>query len=545
MHPRTKAVLAAVLCAAAVGHAKTTVCTVTVNSSDERDAFKAALPADQYDFVELVEHGRPDWLASSCKRKVSCDVLVVSGHFAGTEFYSSKPQVNETLPVDELERVTCSDTCPDLFANLKEVYLFGCDTLKKDPVRSATPEIIRGLVKSGVPKAEAERFAQSLSERHSENARDRMRRVFPDVPVIYGFSSLAPYGRVAGPMLQGYFRSGAPESVGSGRVSSKLVSLFAPASMIATDGLRATDPNADYRAQSCRYYDDRLTQADKLRVAHSALGGTPIEMRMAFDRVEKLFGAVTPADRRDPSMAKALADLAADGPSRERYLAVVRDTEDPALRIRMIALARTAGWLTPQQQTAELELMIRDVLAGNALGFGEVELICGLNKERELDGALARVGNPGSGTARDAALACLGSPERRSRVIRAVSSANEGDVQIAQAYLRHRPITDDAELRAMTDGIVKMKVPGAQVRALEVLARHRVADIAILDELARLFAATRSHAVQGAIAEIFIRSNSTAASMPKLALVLREHRIRAPGASQDLVSLLLARLSGA
>ena len=185
------AILTALLAGSVAHAAKTTVCTVTVNSPDERDAFRAALPAGQYDFVELVEHGRPDWLASSCHRKIACDVLIVSGHFAGTEFYSSKPQVNETLPVDEIERVACSNTCPDLFANLKEVYLFGCDTLKKDPVRSATPEIIRGLVKSGVPKPEAERFAQSLSERYSENARDRMRRVFPRVPVIYGFSSLA------------------------------------------------------------------------------------------------------------------------------------------------------------------------------------------------------------------------------------------------------------------------------------------------------------------------------------------------------------------
>ena len=211
----------------------------------------------------------------------------------------------------------------------------------------------------------------------------------------------------------------------------------------------------------------------------------------------------------------------------------------------MMALARNVGWLTTAQQTAELELMIRDVLAGNALGFGEVELICDLNKERELDGALARVGTPRAGTAQDAALACLGSPERRSRVIRAVSSTNEGDVQIAQAYLRHRPITDDAELRALADGIVKMKVPGAQVRALEVLARHRVSDRAILEELTRLFVATKSPSVQGAIAEIFIRSNVTSASMPKLPAVLREHHIRPAGAGQDLVGLLLAKLSGA
>ena len=86
---------------------KTTVCTVTVNSADEREAFRAHLPRDRYEFVELVERGRPDWLASSCRKGVQCDVLVVSGHFAGTEFYSSKPQDNETLPVDEIERVAC------------------------------------------------------------------------------------------------------------------------------------------------------------------------------------------------------------------------------------------------------------------------------------------------------------------------------------------------------------------------------------------------------------------------------------------------------
>ncbi len=87
--------------------AKQTVCTVTVNSSDEKDAFRRHLPADRFDFVELVEHGRPDWLRSACERKVSCDVLVISGHFAGTEFYSSRPEVNEKLRVDELERAAC------------------------------------------------------------------------------------------------------------------------------------------------------------------------------------------------------------------------------------------------------------------------------------------------------------------------------------------------------------------------------------------------------------------------------------------------------
>jgi hypothetical protein len=58
------------------------VCTITVNSADEKDAFRR-LPADKYRFVELVERNRPDWLASACKTGVRCDVLVISGHYDG------------------------------------------------------------------------------------------------------------------------------------------------------------------------------------------------------------------------------------------------------------------------------------------------------------------------------------------------------------------------------------------------------------------------------------------------------------------------------
>ena len=57
---------------------KRTVCTITVNSSDEKEMFRQRLPADQYEFVELVERGRPDWLASACRQGVRCDLLVRS-----------------------------------------------------------------------------------------------------------------------------------------------------------------------------------------------------------------------------------------------------------------------------------------------------------------------------------------------------------------------------------------------------------------------------------------------------------------------------------
>ena len=73
---------------------KRTVCTITVNSPDEKETFRRYLPDDQYQFVELVERGRPDWLASACRQGVRCDMLVISGHFDGsTEFYSDRLDV--------------------------------------------------------------------------------------------------------------------------------------------------------------------------------------------------------------------------------------------------------------------------------------------------------------------------------------------------------------------------------------------------------------------------------------------------------------------
>jgi hypothetical protein len=44
-------------------------------------------------------------------------VLVISGHFdGGTEFYSDKFDARESLPVEEMERVACSDSCPGMFS---------------------------------------------------------------------------------------------------------------------------------------------------------------------------------------------------------------------------------------------------------------------------------------------------------------------------------------------------------------------------------------------------------------------------------------------
>ena len=524
---------------------KKTVCTITVNSPDEKDIFRRYLPQDEFQVVELVERGRPDWLASACRAGVRCDVLLISGHFdGGTEFYTDRLDAREFLPVDEMERVACSDSCPGLFSQLKEVYLFGCKTLNAEAMRSASAEIGRSLVRAGNSPADAERLSRVLSERHGESNRDRMRHIFKDVPVIYGFSSKAPLGRTAGPILERYFQSGAATEVGSGRASAKLLGLFAASSMTATAGMTDADPRAGFRGDACHFSDDRLSSAQKLGFVHELLGRDMAEVRMFLDQLEKYSASLDDAERQAPPVAAALAEIAADQSARERYLEFARDADEPAVRARMLALARGLGWLTPAEQRAELMRMFGERLARSAVGSAEVDLACSLNKGRELQQDLHRLQpSPAQAdkVANAAVLACLGSAAGHARVLRALTSPNDDDVQIAQIYLRHRPLADANELRVVATGITRMSGSEAQVRALDTLAGHRLSDRESLEELTRLFPLAKSVNVQRAIAGILIRSDYQSLARPELARALRQHRLKSPD-GQDMIDVLIRRL---
>ena len=219
--------------------------------------FRQRLPADQYEFVELVERGRPDWLASACRQGVRCDLLVISGHFDGsTEFYSDQVAASEFLPVAEMERASCSDSCPGLFSQLKEVYLFGCNTLSADAVKFTSSEVGRSLVRAGYKPEDARRLARTLDQLHGESSRDRMRRIFTNVPVIYGFSSVAPLGPTAANLLGRYLHPPSIADVGTGRAESQ------PARPL------------------CRRVHDRHQRLDRFGSArHASARGLPIHRR--------------------------------------------------------------------------------------------------------------------------------------------------------------------------------------------------------------------------------------------------------------------------
>jgi hypothetical protein len=539
------AALLAALWAPAVHADKKTVCTITVNSPDEKETFRRSLPPDKYQFVELVERGRPDWLESACRQGVRCDVLVISGHYdGGNEFFPDRLEADEFLPVAEMERVSCSDSCPGLFSQLKEVYLFGCNTLNPEAVRSASAEIGRSLVRSGHSRADAERLSRAVSARHGESSRDRMRLIFKDVPVIYGFSSKAPVGPTAASLLDRYFQAGANGEIGSGRASARMLGRFAANSMVVTSGLRDSDPYAAHRRDVCQFANDRLSPAQKLAFVHQLLGREMAEVRMFLDRIEKYTASLSDAERQAPAVARALDGIARDEAARTRYLDFARDADQPAVRARMIELAGSLGWLSPAEKRAELMQMIGDRLARNAVSPAEVDLVCALNKDRELEQELYRLQVPPAQANRvthAAVLACLGNTEARAQVLLALTSPNDEEVEIAQVYLRHRPITDVNEFRLVTSGIARMNGSKAQVRALETLVSQRLSDPESLEELMRLFPLAESVGVQTAIAGVLIRADYRAIATPEVVQTLRQSRLKSSDGA-DLISILIRRL---
>jgi len=518
-----------------------TVCTVTINSDNERESFRRHLKGD-YRIVELVERDNPDWLAAACRRGVRCDSLIISGHFdGGTEFYSDRLDAREYLPVDDLVRESCSESCPGLFSQLKDVYLFGCNTLNAEPLRTATGEIERSLQRAGYAPGDVQRAVAALNERYGQSNRDRLRHVFKDVPVIYGFSSKAPLGRTAGPLLDRWFAAAPAPEVGTGRASPALLALFAPASMVAVSGLASSDPLASFRNDVCQLADTRPSIAHKFAFVHTMLERPPAEGRLFLDHLERFADSLTPSERAAPDAAAELGAIAQDAAARERYLALARDADDPAIVLRMMALARKLGWLTPGEERAEFVQMLARRIDRDAIGSTEVDLACARGERLDMVPASLHGGGR-TGVAQAAVRACLGSADDHAAVLRALASAREDDVAIAKVYLRHRPFADTGELNRTVASVVRMAPSPAQAMALDALAPQRLSDPEVLAGLAQLFPRARTLAEQRAIAGVLIRADYASLARQELAQSLRRYRLKS-SEGEDVIDALLRRLS--
>jgi hypothetical protein len=385
---------------------KRTVCTVTINSSDEKKAFRASLPATDFNFVELTDIGKTpgavnnDWFQKACESKIQCDVLVVSGHFAGSFFGSSKME----LSLDEMERNSCRNTCDGILKKPKETFLFGCNTLAtKDADTRTYEEYVEALLRHPeIDRLTAERTAQARYSAMGMSFKDRMRRVFRGVPHLYGFSSIGPTGAAIKPHLDRYLKkvpnylghikkieaeqianlvttsNNAVNDINNSVISDSLANFaFAQCS-----GIMPNTIDDDLRKEVCQLYSRRLSIAQKAEVAAGMLKK---DQRLAYlPSVLNFIKENEDEISRDPAARAALRTVLSDAKLWRQLDAMVNDPDEvPTIKIDLLRLNLALGRIDKATFEAKAKVALAPAL--RKLDRSTIDLVCSLSKEHGLN----------------------------------------------------------------------------------------------------------------------------------------------------------------
>ncbi len=268
------------------------------------------------------------------------------------------------------------------------------------------------------------------------------------------------------------------------------------------------------------------------------------EVRMFLRHLEKYSASLGTAERTTPAVSAALGEISRDTTARARYMEFARDADESTVRARMLDLAGNLGWLSQAEVRAEVMQMFSEQIAAGKVSAADVNLACTLNADQRLASELPGLTPTSTQAAKvtnAALLACLGNADGHARMLRALTSANNDDVQLAQVYLHHRQLANAEEMRTVASGIARMNAADAQVRALNTLARQPLTDRESLQELLRLFQQARTVDVQRAIAGVLIRADYKSLAKPELVVALRKTRLKSPDGS-DMIDVLIRQM---
>ena len=209
-------------CSSYAEQKKLQVCSVTINSSEEIETFKEHLNPEKFEFIELVpqedifsrlvgaseetDTEPSSWFEEACEKDIQCDVLVISGHFGGSFIGES----GYFLSLQEMEKLSCQTKCENVLSHLKEVFLFGCNTLAGKTQDNRTPEeYLEALLEHSISPAIAERVTATRYSGLNNSFQKKMRLIFsfPDgQALLYGFHSIGPSGSSVKHLLEDYFK---------------------------------------------------------------------------------------------------------------------------------------------------------------------------------------------------------------------------------------------------------------------------------------------------------------------------------------------------
>jgi hypothetical protein len=188
---------------------KSTVCSMTLNSDDEREIFRKQIEKDTKTYnpmVELTDFGGSDWYEKACSSGIKCDQLLISSHFSDT-FSGTSNGVRRSLSLKKIEKAGCEHSCDGILNNPVEVYLMGCNTVATKAPDSRTPDAyLKHLIEDGIPQARAQLITENRYGKMGDDNKSRMARAFRGKDkILYGFTARGPSGTTVTPLLNDFF----------------------------------------------------------------------------------------------------------------------------------------------------------------------------------------------------------------------------------------------------------------------------------------------------------------------------------------------------
>jgi hypothetical protein len=329
-----------------------TACFVSLNDPDETAAFKSALDPRRFAFVDIraaapspqPAAGR-SWLADACTPQTSCDLLVLSGEFAGRFFGKDGP----SLSLQEMEEASCQARCAGFFHRPREVFLLACNTLATKNEDSRSPQdYLRVLLEHGFDRAAAERVVEIRYGPLGPSFRESLRRIFAGVPRIYGFSSVAPRGESSAAMLSRYFRSEGNyaevlrrRGSDTGR-NGALFAAFKGTALSQVTGLTLEESGGIERRHICALYDESRPLAERLRTAYGLLLR---QDALTFVPTLEVLLSRHPPESLAPIEASILAEIQSLDAARREVMQLVGSLDVSALKLELAHFAVMVGWL--------------------------------------------------------------------------------------------------------------------------------------------------------------------------------------------------------
>lgn len=332
-----------------INRQKQTICTITINSSEEKKSLLHNLPDSKFQVVELATDGsinnyssrKTAFLVDACNslnaNKVKCDQVILSTHF-GNHYWG---ETGLRFNIDDFEQLSCSNVCSNVLSTPKTKIAFACNMNSDNEMGNRTPEQMRtDLINDGLSSIDADQAVQSVHTAAGMSYRQRHNLIFFGDSELIAFNKRAPKGPVMANLLDRAFNQGMNWTTQDSSFIKNLNDLKPGLGLISLK----TNTDANLRTQICKLVNPAINNNGKLMYLAAWLKD-PKWIRF-YPRLVSLVTQKDFFEELNENGRNAFKAISQNSQAKKEILTVLHTLKGATMKHRWSFAAWKAGWLS-------------------------------------------------------------------------------------------------------------------------------------------------------------------------------------------------------